>query len=106
MTNIVEQSTAFGIGYHPAQEGFDASRIESSLFAKAKSGDKDAITSMFQSFIDTTEEEIIDVDYMGLRGLVGIGAHSFACVTNRRVADISYSPFSKEMFYQDAYLEY
>ncbi|MEM9925910.1 MAG: hypothetical protein AAF915_19525 [Cyanobacteria bacterium P01_D01_bin.50] len=34
-----------------------------------------------------------------------MGTHSFACVTNRRIADISVGRFS-EVIYQDGYLEF
>lgn len=80
--------------------------VEASLLDMAKQGDKEALEAMFKSFITLDDEEIIHTEYLGLQGLWGIGSHSFACVTNKRVADIAITPLLREVIYQDGYLEY
>ena len=59
---------------------------------------------MFKQFI-TKDEQIYNAQYLGIQGIWGIGTHSFACLTNRRVADISIGRFS-ELTYQEGYLEF
>ena len=59
---------------------------------------------MFSQFIPA-EEKIYRVEYLGVQGLWGIGTHSFACVTERRVSSIRVKLFGA-VEYQDASLEY
>lgn len=79
-------------------------KIKSSILEQAIENNPEAIEIMFKQFIP--EEEVIHiVQYLGLRGIWGIGSHSFACLTNRRVADMSVGRFG-EVVYQDGYLEF
>jgi hypothetical protein len=79
-------------------------RIHSSIIKRAIENDTEALSTMFKQFIPE-DEDIHLVQYLGIKGLWGIGAHSFACLTSRRVADISVGRFS-EVVYQDGYLEF
>jgi hypothetical protein len=58
---------------------------------------------MFKQFVPE-DENIYYIQYLGLQGLWGIGTRSFACLTERRVADITVGRFG-EVTYQDGYLE-
>lgn len=75
-----------------------------SLLHRAKRGDKEAISLMFRQFT-SADEQIVAVEYLGTRGVFGIGTHSFGCVTDKRVADIELGLFGR-LNYQDAYLEH
>ncbi|MEM9265203.1 MAG: hypothetical protein AAGA46_06730 [Cyanobacteria bacterium P01_F01_bin.13] len=79
-------------------------KIQPSILARAVKNDPEALKIMFRQFIPE-DEEIHLVQYLGLKGIWGIGEYSFACLTNRRVADISLGRFS-EVIYQDGYLEF
>ena len=78
-------------------------KIESSILSRAINNDQEAIVMMFKQFIPE-DEDIYYVQYLGLQGLWGIGTRSFACLTERRVADITVARFG-EVTYQDGYLE-
>ena len=78
-------------------------RVKTSVLRQAKNNNADAICSMFQQFIPE-DEEIYRVEYLGIKGVFGIGASSFACLTRRRVADITVGFFG-EVTYEDAFLE-
>jgi tetratricopeptide (TPR) repeat protein len=75
-----------------------------SLLDRAKQGDTEAIGLMFRQFIGP-EEHLLAAEYLGTRGIFGLGTHSFGCVTDRRVADIELGLFGR-LVYQDAYLEH
>lgn len=79
-------------------------RIASSILKRATQDDKDAIATMFKQFIPDNET-IYLVQYLGLQGLWGIGTREFACLTDRRVADITVGRFG-QITYQDGYLEH
>ncbi|PLZ96260.1 hypothetical protein CEN50_19280 [Fischerella thermalis CCMEE 5268] len=79
-------------------------RIPSSLIQQAVQDDQKAIALMFQQFIPD-DETIYFAQYLGLKGLWGIGTREFACLTDRRVADITVGRFGK-IDYQDGYLEH
>jgi hypothetical protein len=79
-------------------------RIPSSLIQQAVQDDQKAIASMFKQFIPD-DETIYFAQYLGLQGLWGIGTREFACLTDRRVADITVGRFGK-IDYQDGYLEH
>lgn len=78
-------------------------RVKTSVLRQAKNNNPDAIRSMFQQFIPE-DEEIYMVQYLGIKGVFGIGASSFACLTRRRVSDITVGFFG-EVTYEDAFLE-
>jgi hypothetical protein len=78
-------------------------RIESSVLKKAICNDPEALINMFKQFVPE-DETMYYYQYLGLKGFLGIGTHSFACLTDRRVADITVAHFG-EVTYQDAYLE-
>ncbi len=79
-------------------------RIPSSLIQRAVQDDQEAIARMFEQFIPN-DETIYFAQYLGLQGLWGIGTREFACLTDRRVADITVGRFGK-IDYQDGYLEH
>jgi hypothetical protein len=59
---------------------------EVSLVQRARQRDTAAITTMFRQFLPT-EERLAVVEYLGSIGLL-FKTHSFACVTDRRVASL------------------
>ncbi|RUT01881.1 hypothetical protein DSM106972_065040 [Dulcicalothrix desertica PCC 7102] len=75
-----------------------------SILQNASQNDFGAISVMFKQFIPE-DEQIEYACYLGIRGLWGIGTRQFACVTNRRVADITVGLFG-EVTYQDGFLEH
>jgi hypothetical protein len=75
------------------------SRQRESLLRLAKSGDKQAIPTLFKQFL-AVDEQIAAADYLGVQGLWGIGTSSFACVTSRRTAGVRVKIFG-EVTYQD-----
>jgi hypothetical protein len=79
-------------------------RIASSIIQQAIQDNPDAIATMFKQFLPENES-IQLVQYLGLQGLWGFGTHEFACLTNRRIADITVGRFGK-INYQDGYLEH
>lgn len=79
-------------------------KIQPSILSRAIDNNPEALEIMFRQFIPE-DEEIYLSQYLGLKGLWGMGAHSFTCLTHRRVADISVGRFG-EVIYQDGYLEF
>jgi hypothetical protein len=75
-----------------------------SLISRARAGDKQAIETMFRQFIPP-DEQIDGVAFLGLRGLFGIGVHSFGAVTSRRVAGMDVSVLGG-VVYRDGYYEH
>lgn len=82
----------------------DDARAVGSLLGNAKKGDTRAIVTLFKQFVPP-DEHIEAVDYLGVQGVWGLGTHSFACVTSRRVAGLRTKIFG-EVTYQDAALEH
>jgi hypothetical protein len=80
------------------------SRLDDSLVARAKANDDQALATMFSQFLPEGEQ-IIDCQYLGVLGLWGIGTHSFAAVTSRRVATLQISLLGG-VHYQEGALEY
>lgn len=68
--------------------------IKSSILARAKRDETEAITLMFRQFI-TEQENICLVQYLGVKGIWGIGTASFACLTDRRLVDITVGFFGE-----------
>lgn len=81
-----------------------AVNIGSSLLSRAKENDAQAIEIMFKQFVPEGEE-IHFAEYLGVQGLWGFGTHSFACLTDRRIASIRVGILG-EVTYQDGYLEF
>jgi hypothetical protein len=79
-------------------------RIEPSILESAKQNGQEAIKTMFSQFIPV-DEQIMAVDYLGVQGLWWVGRHSFACVSERRIAAIMVGPWG-EVIYQDGLLEH
>jgi hypothetical protein len=79
-------------------------KIRPSLIKEASQNKTDAIITMFRQFIPENEE-ICFAQYLGIQGLWGFGDREFACLTDRRVADITVARFGK-VTYQDGYLEH
>jgi hypothetical protein len=73
------------------------------LLERAKRNDEQAISTMFRQFLPS-DEQIVQVEYLGVLGAWGIGTRSFACVTDRRVATLRVRLLG-EIDYQDASLE-
>ncbi|MUG98476.1 FHA domain-containing protein [Scytonema sp. UIC 10036] len=93
--------------YIPNQSPQPASKGEiklGSILQRASQDDFDAITTMFRQFIPE-DEQIYFARFLGIQGLWGFGTREFACVTDRRVADITVGRFG-EVTYQDGYLEH
>jgi hypothetical protein len=88
-------------GYNNQQSDI---KIPSSIIQLAIQDNADAITTMFKQFLPENES-IQLVQYLGLQGLWGFGTHEFACLTDRRIADITVGRFGK-ITYQDGYLEH
>jgi hypothetical protein len=65
--------------------------------------DSEAIEILFRQFVPN-QEPIVFASYFGLRGIWHIGSHSFACLTNRRVASLQIG-WLGQVLYHDAYLE-
>ncbi|HZI18333.1 MAG TPA: hypothetical protein VEY09_07030 [Pyrinomonadaceae bacterium] len=78
--------------------------IGSSLLSQARENDAQAIAAMFKQFVPE-DENIYFAEYLGVQGLWGFGTHSFACLTNRRIASIRVGVMG-EVTYQDGYLEF
>ncbi|NEN92956.1 MAG: hypothetical protein F6K48_30320 [Okeania sp. SIO3H1] len=78
-------------------------KIKPSILSSATRNDQQALLTMFKQFI-TEDEKVYYLQYLGCEGIWGIGNHSFACLTERRVADITVGRFG-EVTYQDGYLE-
>jgi hypothetical protein len=78
-------------------------QIQSSILSRAKRHDAEAIATMFGQFLPQ-DERIYSVEYLGVQGL-WLGTHSFACVTNRRVAALRVKVFGAVQ-YQDGTLEH
>lgn len=81
-----------------------AIKLEPSLLDRAKANDLDAITKMFRQFM-SPDEEIYFAEYCGLLGFWIFGTHSFACLSNRRLASLQVGAFGR-LFYNDGFLEH
>ncbi|GJQ30209.1 MAG: hypothetical protein HBSAPP03_20930 [Phycisphaerae bacterium] len=77
--------------------------IQTSLLDRAKASDPDAIATMFRQFL-SEGEQVVEVEYLGVRGIWVFGEHCWACLTDRRVACLRVGKAS-EVFYQDALIE-
>lgn len=75
---------------------------QGSLVERARQRDTQAITTMFRQFIPP-EEPIVAVEYLGSVGMI-FRTHSFACVTDRRVASLQVKGFG-QIIYQDGLIE-
>ncbi len=73
------------------------------MLSRARKGDTAAAEEIFRHFIPA-DEEVVWVGYLGRMGLF-FGRNSLACLTNKRIADITLGWFG-EIVYQDALLEY
>ena len=69
-------------------------KFESSILEKAIRGDKNAISTMFQSFIGN-DEQILDARYFGCHGILFSKTRSFVCLTDKRLSRIEYGPMRK-----------
>lgn len=81
-----------------------AIRVDRSLLDRAKDNDLDAITTMFRQFM-SPDEEVYFAEYCGLLGFWIFGTHSFACLSNRRLASLQVGAFGR-VFYNDGFLEH
>lgn len=75
-----------------------------SLISRARAGDKQAIETMFRQFIPP-DEPIDSVAFLGLKGLLGIGVHSFGALTARRAASLEVTALGG-LTYSDGYHEH
>lgn len=76
--------------------------IDKSVVKQATNGSKEAIKTMFQSFM-SVDETIVSVEYLGSLGLF-FTTKSFVCITDKKVATMQYGPFGK-IVYSDAFIE-
>jgi hypothetical protein len=74
------------------------------LLARAKANDSSALATMFAQFLPT-DEPLIEGRYLGVLGFWGIGVHSFAGVTARRIVTLRLSLLGG-VTYQEGALEY
>lgn len=81
-----------------------AIKLERSLLDRAKGNDLDAITKMFRQFM-SPDEEIYFAEYCGQLGFWIFGTHSFACLSNRRLASLQVGAFGR-VLYNDGFLEH
>ena len=79
-------------------------QVDRSLLDRAKGNDLGAITKMFRQFM-SPDEEIYFAEYCGLLGLWIFGTHSFACLSNRRLASLQVGAFGR-VLYNDGFLEH
>ena len=79
-------------------------RVDRSLLDRAKGNDLEAITTMFRQFM-SPDEEIYFAEYTGLLGFWIFGTHSFACLSNRRLASLQVGAFGR-VLYNDGFLEH
>jgi hypothetical protein len=78
--------------------------VEPSLLDRAKDGDRRAIDTMFAQFLPPGEV-VRESDHLGVLGMWGFGTHSFAAVTDRRVASLRVGVLGA-VTYQDGGLEH
>lgn len=81
-----------------------AIKVERSLLDRAKGNDLEAITTMFRQFM-SPDETIYFAEHCGLLGFWGLGTHSFACLSNRRLASLQVGAFGR-VHYNDGFLEH
>ena len=80
------------------------SNISTSVLQQAKENDVEAVATMFRQFT-LEDEKIYFAEYLGMKGYFSrFSTHSFACVTDHRVATIRVSS-AGELIYQDGFLE-
>lgn len=77
---------------------------QASLVDRAKTGDSEALATMFAQFLPRGEQ-VLEGHYLGVLGFWGIGTHSFAAVTPRRFATLRISLLGG-VRYSDGSLEY
>ena len=71
---------------------------------RAREGDRAALEGMFGQFLPP-DEAIVDAEYLGTYGIWWFGTHTFAAVTNRRVAALRVRKLGR-ITYEDALLEH
>ena len=71
---------------------------------RAREGDRAALEAMFGQFLPP-EEAVVDAEYLGTYGIWWFGTHTFAAVTNRRVAALRVRKLGR-ITYEDALLEH
>lgn len=71
---------------------------------RAREGDRAALEGMFGQFLPP-EEAIVDAEYLGTYGIWWFGTHTFAAVTNRRVAALRVRKLGR-ITYEDALHEH
>jgi hypothetical protein len=82
----------------------NAIELERSLLDRAKANDMEAIVRMFRQFM-SPDEEIYFAEYCGQLGFWILGTHSFACLSNRRLASLQVGAFGR-VTYNDGFLEH
>lgn len=78
--------------------------IPKSLLARARNNDPNAVEVMFRQFL-MPGETLFFAEFLGTEGIWGIGTHSFAALTDRRLATMRVGAFG-EVIYQDGLLEF
>src|SRR5258708_18485539 len=77
--------------------------FRANLVGPATKRDISALRTMFHQFCGENDE-ILTVDYLGLRGLWHIGMHSFICLTKSRICAIEVGWLGR-VVYAEGYLE-
>ena len=79
-------------------------RVESTVLDRARHNDQEALHTIFRQFVPITEQ-IELVEYFGQQGFLFGVRHSFACLTERRLASLKIGRFGY-VLYQDGFLEH
>lgn len=93
--------------YTPAATGAGKDqhlRVESTVLDRARHNDQEALHTIFRQFVPSTEQ-IELVEYFGQQGFLFGVRHSFACLTERRLASLRIGHFGY-VLYQDGFLEH
>ena len=69
----------------PAADASTSSR--QSLLSRARAHDPAALTTLFRQFLPA-DDRVLGAEFLGTQGVWGFGVHSFACVTDARVATL------------------
>ena len=78
-------------------------KVKGSLLDRAKKDDREAMETIFGQFVPQ-DEKIRFAEYYGFTGFWFVGYHSFACLTDKRMASLEVGPF-KKIVYKDGYFE-
>ncbi len=87
----------------PSNEPVNRIAIQGPLLEHAILSNPEALKVMFYQFLPL-DEKIIFADYYGYFGFWFVGTHSFACLSEKRLAVLQVGPF-KRVIYRDGFYE-